>query len=376
MSDPADTIDAQDAVFEIYIRMNGEHEKDYCFNVGINDTFDSLFKIFDSLKISLRPNVFYEQKPIGFKVSNSPGYLTDNGGLLFSYDSDKITKDVKLTDKISDHCWPGQLVLPIWKKDHFTEYSIILGLLTWLYTDLPDFISPTPGICLTNQVSRTLARVAAHFDYKELAADMLAETAVNSNSVTAQIFFFVFHIFKCVMIFLFLYSGLFNPYTINPITMQHLKATDKLDEKKKLELISLGWTGTRKATLDEYKEFYREAEIKRVGGLVKASKLGLFAKLREPGVELGPGEGFQSDLTNKTTIKDLEANPEKFILNFEWYTLVGEYYEDYLANESQDKAVDVKNYRRYGPLTSNDRIKKIVEGRKEKTPLEKLAEGK
>lgn len=183
MSDPADTIDAQDAVFEIYIRMNGEHEKDYCFNVGINDTFESLFRIFESLKISLRPNVFYEQKPIGFKVSNSPGYLTDNGGFLFSYDSDKLTKDVKLTDKISDHCWPGQLVLPIWKTDYFTQYSIILGLLTWLYTDLPDAISPTPGICLTNQISRTLARVAANFDYNELAADMLAETAVDRKSV-------------------------------------------------------------------------------------------------------------------------------------------------------------------------------------------------
>lgn len=376
MSDPADVIDAQDAVFEIYVRMNEEHEKDYCFNVGINDTFESLFKIFDSLKISLRPNIFHEQRPIGFKVSDSPGYLTDNGGLLFSYNADKFTKNVKLTDKISDHCWPGHLVLPIWREDYFTHYAIISLILVWLYTDLPDFISPTPGICLTNQISRALARVAVRFDYPQLAADLITETTPNSTSKTAQIIFFIFHIVKSLMIYLVLYSGLFNPYCLNPIKMHKIASNDKLDEKKKLELISLGWTGTRKATLDEYKEFYREYKIKEVGGIVKASKMGLFEKLKEPGVNLKFGEGFQSDLSNKTTLKDLEANPEKFILNFDWFALVGENYENYLASASTDKAQDVKNFRRYGPLVASDRIKKIVEGRKDKPELLKLAEGK
>lgn len=158
--------------------------------------------------------------------------------------------------------------------------------------------------------------------------------------------------------------------------MHKIASNDKLDEKKKLELISLGWTGTRKATLDEYKEFYREYKIKEVGGIVKASKMGLFEKLKEPGVNLKFGEGFQSDLSNKTTLKDLEANPEKFILNFDWFALVGENYENYLATESTDKAQDVKNFRRYGPLVASDRIKKIVEGRKDKPELLKLAEGK
>jgi len=376
MSDPADVFEAEDAVFEIFIRMNDENEKDYCFNVGINDTFESLFKVFDSLSISLRPNIFYLQKPIGFKVSDDPGYLTDNGGLLYNFKADKFTKKVKLTDKISDHCWPGQLVLPIWKEDSFVHYSIIAALLTWLYTDLPDFISPTPAICLTSQVSRLLAYGATMFDYNELAADLLKETAPNHNSIGAQCCFFAIHIVKIIMIYLFFYTGIFNPYSLNPIKMHYLTKHDKIDENKKMELVKLGWTGTRKATIEEYREFYREYKIKEAGGLVKANKQGLFPKLRNPGVELKFGEGFQSDLKNQSTLKDLEADPTKFILNYEWFALIGENYEEYLANEATDKSQAVKNFRRYGPLVSNERIQKIVEGRKGKSELQKLSEAK
>ncbi|CCH46157.1 Glucose-signaling factor 2 [Wickerhamomyces ciferrii] len=366
MSDPADVLDAQDAVFEIYVRMNDDSEKDYCFNVTINDSFDKLLKIFDSLKISLRPSIFYNQRPIGFKISKSPGYLTDNGGLLFDNNADKLTQNVKLSDKISDYCWPGQLVLPIWEENYFLSYSIISLLLVWLYTDLPDFISPTPGICLTNQLSRFFANLAQHFNYDKLAQDLFAEIQPHQSTKLIQIFFFIIHIVKIAFLYFALSLGIFNPYTINPIKMRKIVAHDKLDEAKKLELIALGWTGTRRSTLDEYREFYKDFKIKQVGGIVKASKLGLFEKLREPGVFLDDGEGFQSDLNNTTSLKDLELDSSKFILNFDWFAIIGENYEYYLDNESKDKGQDVRNYRRYGPLISNERIEKIVQGRKDK----------
>lgn len=370
-NDPADVIDAQDARLEIYIRMNDDPDKDYCFSVGINDEFSSLINIFQVLKLSLRPSIFYKQIPKSFKVSSDPGLLTDNGGLLFSDYAAKSTFEVKLTDKISDFAWPGQLILPVWEKDTLKQTSVVLFLLFWLYTDLPDYYSPTPGICLTNQVSKLVSLVLKQFGVNDVADNILKEIEPNQATYAVQIIFFVIHLIKITFIYLSLWSGLFNPYSLNPYKIHTVNKTEKLNDKKRDELISIGWTGSRRANIDEYREYFKECEIKRAGGIVKASKLGLFEKLKSPAIKLGKGEGFDSDLKSTKTVKDLEADPSKFFLTYDYFGEIGEVFENYLTNESTNVNQDIKNFRKYGPITSNDRIKKIIQARKTLVPESK-----
>lgn len=361
---PEDLMEAEDATLEVYIRMNDEAEKDYCFSVGINQDFESLLPIFNSLNVSLRPSVFQEHMPIGFKVSKDPGYLTPTGGLLFTAKSKmKVYQEkVRLSDKVSDHVWPGQLILPIWKTDYLLKYSIILLLVTWLYTDLPDMISPTPGICFTNQVSRIGSAVALYFGNTKLSQDLLADTAVNQAPTMLQIVFFAFHILKVVFIYFALHIGLINPYSLNPFNKP--KDEDiKNNEEKKKHLLEIGWTGSRRATIEEFNDFYRQQEFKKAGGVIKASKLGLIEKLRNPGVLLERGEGFDSDLKNTNTFNDLKSKPYPFVLNYEYLAKVGEYFEAKLNSSNETKQL-VKDYRKYGPLDMDDSIKAIIQERK------------
>ncbi|KAH3674702.1 hypothetical protein WICMUC_003118 [Wickerhamomyces mucosus] len=359
---PKQDDELNDARIEIYVRMNDDHEKDYCFSVGIDDDFHSLLKIFDTLTLSLRPSIFYKQKPIGFKISNDPGYLTENGGLLFTSKSSDNSKPVKLSDKISEHCWPGHLVLPVWKEDNFKFYNFSLILLLWLYTDLPDTWSPTPGICLTNQVSKILSIIIENvFNNSKLAADIYAETIPYSTGLTAQYVFFSVHILKIIFIFLFAWTGLYNPYSINPLVNAKVP---KLDESKKNDLIAVGWTGSRKATIDEFREFYREYRIKEVGGIVKASRAGLFETLGNPGITLSENEGFQSDLKNETRLTDLKSS-NLFTLNYEFFEEIGVEFEKLLSGSSTNPNQDIKNFRKYGPLKSSKIIKDIYSHRKQ-----------
>lgn len=359
--DPANILEQEDALIEIYIRFNDDIEKDYCFSVGLNDDFASLLKIFDTLKLSLRPSIFYKQTPIGFKVSNDPGYLTENGGMLFSYDAMKTTKDVELTDKVSDKCWPGQLIIPVWETDTKTKYGLVFALLAWLYTDLPDAHSPTPGICLTNQVSRTLAWVITTFtEYNNIADDILKETEINQTSYWVQWAFFSLHVVKILFVFLAAWTGMYNPYSLNPAKAAKVP---KIDASKKQDLIDIGWTGARRATLDEYKEFYREYKIKQAGGIVQASRAGLFEKLKNPGVLLGEGEGFQSDMKDVSKLEDLKDS-KLFTLNYEYFLEVGSQFEDQLI-KSENPNKDIKDFRKYGPLEVESKIiKEIYANRK------------
>lgn len=356
-------MDGHDARLEVYVRMNDDMEKDYCFSVGLKDSFHDLLKIFKVLKLSLRPSVFYTQTPMGFAVCNDPGFLTPHGGLLFNDDAMDHLQPVAMDDVISDKVWPGQLIVPVWRRDDMALYSVLMFLGTWLYTDLPDIISPTPGICLTNQLSILISKVLIYLDMQKLALDILSETEVNKSGVTAQWIFFGFHSFKVVMIFFVLYFGIFNPYSLNPIKNHQLYANDKLDESKRQELISIGWTGSRRATLDEFREYFRESEIKRVGGIVKASKMQLFEQLKKPGVKLGEGEGFQTPVTGKKAADD----EGKFLLSYDYFSELGEFFEHYLSTESTNINQDIKDFRKFGPMGNTERILEIVKKRRAKS---------
>ncbi|KAK7677545.1 hypothetical protein QCA50_019453 [Cerrena zonata] len=244
-----DVIEVEDTGYvETYIRFNDDLEKDYCFQVKTSDSFKDLFKIFKTLPIALRPNLFYNSLPLGFYVSTAPGYLTEDGGLLFSYETseERFRRKVGNSDKL----------------------------------------------------------------FKLHRAPVQA-------AVTKE------------------------------------------------QLLDIGWTGTRRACPDEYKDFYRDYKIKEHGGMIPAHQAGVFDKLKNLGVFLGLGEGFNTPLDNKSTIKDLlsEEN-EKFTLNYQYFAQLGEFFQNY-TNEHESNLIEaIKQFRRYGILHSNDTIAKIVKNRK------------
>lgn len=344
---------------EIYLRFSDDMEKDYCFQITTDALFKLLLKIFTTLPISLRPNVFYDLVPQAFVVLTSPGYLTEDGAVLFSYETDqkRFQKKVALSDIVAESCWPGQLVLPVWKFNSFAFYSFVSFLAAWLYTDLPDFVSPTPGHCLTNYTSKFLANVGHYYGYHELADRLLADV-LEEVGIGAQCIFFVFHILKLLGIFFIVYGGLFNPTRIlrNPFASQ--------PEVTKEALVELGWTGSKRGNADEYKDHYREVKIKEYGGMVPAHQAGLFTKLKKLGVFLGEGEGYNTPVSAERSFSDITN--EKFVLSYGYFVKLGEHFERFIADKLTDEvSAAIKEFRRYGLINASDEIHAVVEARKE-----------
>ncbi|GME79815.1 unnamed protein product [Ambrosiozyma monospora] len=136
---------------DVFIRMNDDEEKDYCFHVENTKTFGDLIEIFKTLPLNLSPSIYYERIPVGFKISTYPGYLTREGGLLFGYEAaeEKYLKPVPNDALIFSKAWNGQLLIPVFPERTFFRYTVNTGLVLWLYCDLPEFISPTPGLSPT-----------------------------------------------------------------------------------------------------------------------------------------------------------------------------------------------------------------------------------
>lgn len=348
---------------EIYLRFNDDMEKDYCLQISSSTTFRDLLKVFKTLPIALRPSIFYDPIPKTFVVSTAPGFLTEDGSLLFSYDTNKkeYRKKVALDSIIAKECWPGQLVLPVWDFNYFLFYSFVLLLAVWLYTDLPDFISPTPGICATNQMTRALAFVATKYGYGSLAKTLMDDVQAPVG-IPGQCIFFVFHIIKVVALFFVVYAGVVNPSRSFRLT--------KVPEVTKETLIELGWTGSKRATIDEYKEEYRDYKIKEYGGMVPAHQAGLFNKLKNLGAELGPGEGFNTPVgkTDKA-----EVSEDKLPMSYKLLIKQAEFFEQYIADADPSKVNEsIKQFRRFGLLHSGPELAEIVEKRKASNkPVEK-----
>lgn len=358
-----DVAEVEDQGFlECYIRFNDDSEKDYCFQVNVNTKYNDLFKIFDTLPISLRPSVFYSQKPVGFKISVSPGYLTDDGALLFDNDATKpeYLKSVDLHEKVGETIWPGQLIVPVWKHYDFGFYMFVTTLIVWLYSDLPDFISPTPGINLTTQMTKFISYVLTDvLEKPEMGKGFLDDLNADLG-IGPQCVFFGFHILKIGVIFLIVYLGLFNPIKL----FKFLGPPVKKDVTKE-ELLDLGWTGSKRATVDEYKEYYRNYRIKQYKTMVEAHQDGLFDKLKYLGCPLHKGEGFNTPLDFKSTLTDLlKDDPIKFTLNYAYLAKQSYLFEDHINNPSVDVTEAVKQFRRYGLLKRDETVEKIVELRK------------
>lgn len=356
MSEKLTEREAASASLEVYLRFNDDMEKDYCLQIASTTTFRDFLKVFKTLPIALRPSIFYDPIPKGFIVSTAPGYLTEDGSLLFSYDTKnkEYQRKVSLDSLVAKECWPGQLVLPVWEFNYFFFYSFILVLAVWLYTDLPDFISPTPGICVTNQMTQFMAKIAAKFGYGAVA-DALIKDIQAPVGIPGQCMFFVFHIIKIAALFTVIYAGVFNPSRTFRFA--------KVPEVTKETLLELGWTGSKRATIDEYKEEYRDYKIKEYGGMVPAHQAGLFTKLKNLGVELGPGEGFNTPV-GRSDKKEVVIDG-KLPMSYKLLVKQAEFFEQYVADFDGAKMNDaIKQFRRFGLLHSGGAIAEIVEARK------------
>merc|ERR1712080_247922 len=135
----------------------------------------------------------------------------------------------------------------------------------------------------------------------------------------------------------------------NPIRVFKFGDTPPKDVSKE-QLIDMGWTGARRATPEEYKDFYREYKIKQLEHL---------------GVFLGRGEGFDTPLDDKSTLKDLlDEDNQKFTLNYQYLAKLGQFFESYTAENDSNMVEAIKQFRRYGILHSDEVISKIVSIRK------------
>ncbi|ODV83489.1 hypothetical protein CANARDRAFT_9549 [[Candida] arabinofermentans NRRL YB-2248] len=355
---PTTSSDAKLPSFDIYIRMNSDDEKDYCFQVTPDQKFSSLFDIFKTLPLNLTPSIFYELTPIAFQVSKCPGFLSRTGGLLFGDDATnkKYLVNVSNDDLISEKCWPGQLINPIFQERTFFKYTVYSALLTWLYTDLPDFISPTPGICLTNWGTKGLCYAIDHWLGKPQIAKNIYDDMFSDTTIVGQCVFFIFHFFKVLIIWVALYIGLANPYSLvgkKPPTIE------------REDLLRIGWTGAKKASSMNYKQHYREMKIKEAGGILKAHHEGLLETLKNNGVELGKGEGFQTpiDLKNVKSFESVKNN-KKFVLTYEYLSKLETHFHRVNAKlDDQEFNIRYKDLRTYGPLDIPDDLKEYVDAR-------------
>lgn len=364
---------------EIYVRLNNDVERDFAFQIDADDTINT--KIAKSFRqggegvsdfIVLRPTIFHEKQPIGYCKSMHPGYLTEGGCLIFDYDADlkeykqRLDPDKKLMDQL----WPGQLILPEWKKSTKNIVTYVVVMLVWLYTDLPDVISPTPGLCLTNQLSRLAIPIFEHFGKYTIADKLREEIQVNFSGVVAQWGFFVVHILKLAFITMFFTTGMVNPISFNPAVLYKIRNLQLNNPKIKNLLRSLGWVGAKRATYDEYQSNFYEYIIQKYGDPAKAFKAGMIRVAAVPGLRLGDGEGFQTPLDQRfsgNTFKTIKEEG-KFVLSEEYYLQLENDLKKNLESCQGDIGKmnnEIRRFRRFGLYEPGEELKEMVRLRKE-----------
>ncbi|CAI4047728.1 hypothetical protein SKDZ_13G0900 [Saccharomyces kudriavzevii ZP591] len=377
---------------EIYVRLNADVEHDYAFQVSNEDTINNkIRKIFPSKTgladlMVLRPSIFHEKEPSKFYKSIHPGYLSEGGCLMFHYDADNEENLGELNDSkpLIDQLWPGQLVVPEWRLSKKNIWVYVTIMLAWLYTDLPDAVSPTPGICLTNQLSKLLIPVAKRMDLPDIAAKLEQEIQANYSSLVAQWLFFVMHIFKIAVITLFLKLGIANPISFNPYKLWTLRDMTSPSAKNnngksagsnsatdlKTILRSLGWIGAKRATYDDYQTNYYNYVIDKMGGAVAAYRAGAIRKAAAPGIQLEAGEGFQSPLENRFTASTFTVikTEGKFILSEEYFVELEnnlkKILEEYDGDIGQMNA-EIRRFRRFGIYEPDEKLATLVKLRRE-----------
>ncbi|KAK9460548.1 glucose signaling factor 2-domain-containing protein [Lipomyces oligophaga] len=274
---PAVTEKKKDKLIDIYVRLNGDTEKDYCFCLPRDEPVSILHNIFNTLPLVLSPTFFYYRRPASFHLSTSPGFVTSEGALLFDHSQRLVPVDE--TKTIAQVAREGQLFVPIFKHNMRRWVSVIAFLLLWLYTDLPEWLTPTPGISLF-----TVSHKLYTFFYPP-DPDAPPEEHTDTDKAI-DVAFFIFHILKVIVIFLIFFFGGYNPISFNPF---HESVDVTADQ-----LRAIGWTGARRVTPDEWREENKSRKVDEAGGAVKAYEKGILLGLSTAGCSLKPGEGWDT----------------------------------------------------------------------------------
>lgn len=363
---------------EVNVRLNADIEKDFAFQVDHEDTIKTkIARIFrkDGTGMGhlmvLRPTVFHKEEPTGFYKSMHPGYMTEGGCLIFDYDADE-REYLQLLEEdrpILEQVWPGQLVLPRWEISKSNIYRYVAIMLAWLYTDLPDCISPTPGICMTNNMSRLIIPLLQHFELFDFADRMRQEITPGYSSLFAQWAFFSLHIGKILLITLFFGVGLCNPISFNPYKVIKVTQLDLAQPKIKNLVKSLGWVGIRRGTFDEYQSHFYQYITKKYGGPVGASKAGKLRMACNPGFPLGDGEGFQTPLSQRFELHTFEEIEKKglFYISEDYFVELENNLKQNIEKCNGDIGLmntEVKRFRRFGLFEPDAKIEHMVELRK------------
>lgn len=348
MSDEEKT--AEKPTMDVYIRMNEDSEKDYCFNVESDAPLSSLQKIFETLPMVLSPSYFYNPRPLGFAVSMEPGFLTSEGGLLFSSDAhvEEKLKKVDQKTKVRDAAWEGQLIVPLWEYNYTRLISIVSILGFWLYLDLPEYIHPTPGYAPTT----------LFYNFTTWLIPALADdTPSKFSNVWWQWGFFALHCLKVGFIYLLIWVGGVNPVSFNPVV-------NRRSLKKEITreiLLDIGWTGARRATPHEWREENRKTKIEAAGGIVPAYHAGILDGIASAGVRLGAGEGWDSENADKNPVEG------KFVIDGSYFKQLYRPLAEKLANDelsTEEKSTAIRNFRRSGPEEGTEEIHERYKARK------------
>ncbi|GMM30552.1 Gsf2 protein [Martiniozyma asiatica (nom. inval.)] len=354
MSEAKEIVDEcgiDESKFDVFIRMKASADNDYCFQVTKEKTFKGLIDIFTEMPVVLSPSIFYNRIPVGFKVSKYPGKLTRTGGILFGYEADfkENLEAVPIDGKISDFCLPGQLIVPVFPERKTLHLSLLAIIAVWLYTDLPDFISPTPGLCLTNQATKAIVWFLREILQKPVAAQKFWDDIFAPTGIVGQCIYFVFHIVKLTVLYFIFWAGLFNPYRF---------FGQRAPEVTRETLINIGWTGSKRGNESVYQDKYRNLQVQKLGGILKVYSAGLFSKIRICNLELNKGEGFDSDF------KDDSSKDGKFILSWDLIQEQNQYFAESLKGCTSIEMIQrLKEYRQVGPLDPCPRLEKLVNAR-------------
>lgn len=322
-----------------------------------------MFKIFDTINFCLSPSYFYNSYPADIKISRHPGFLTSEGGLLFlpEASNEKYLDSVSMDAKIGDVAWDGQLFVPIWSFNYRRYATVMIFLVAWLYADLPQYITPTPGIAPS-----LLAHAVLDSIFPPTATEIEIAQTTPFKSVVWQWIFFLVHVVKIGFIYLIFHSGSFNPYSLNPFK-RRTKRSAALDEQL---LKSIGWTSACKGTIKNWRLENSRAKVKEVG-VRYAHEHNLWYKLRTAGVYLDDDEGFgvkknmtvaEQEKLEKTKI----ANPSKVYMSQEFLKLYFEPLIDVFDDESLEIPVlaeALAEFRKYGPKKGTPELKEIYDKR-------------
>lgn len=290
--------------------------------------------------MSLAPSYLYHRFPDGFRLSVQPGFLTSEGALLYARTAaeERFTRPVDQNAKISDVAWEGQLFIPVWRQHQGRVLVIASILLGWLYLDLPQSVTPTPGIA----PSMLFMGLMDKFFTTKVVEETVADT--HTSGLVTQWLFFFFHFLKVVVIWCIIWLGALNPISFNPLKNPRLRKVRLSPE----DLVSIGWTGSRRVTPLEWREENRKHQIENAGGIGAAHSSGILDELATAGVYLGSGEGWNTPLGNKS--RDEEHG--KFLLSEDYYTTLFksisvELHDPELSD--QKKNAMLKSFRRSGP---------------------------